>query len=514
MNKKIIIGSRGSKLALWQANFVKDKLAVLGCDLEIKIIKTKGDQIQDLSFDKIEGKGFFTKEIENALIENKIDLAVHSLKDLETTQPNDLILGAIPAREDASDCLLINKNSKDESQLLDLCKNAIVGTSSARRQNQIKLHRPDTNVKDLRGNVPTRISKLKNGEYDAILLAKAGLNRLKIDVSEFHIFDLSPSFIISAPAQGALGLQIRANDEDLKKRIKQLNDFSSEQDVSFERKILKGIQGGCHSPFGAYSKIDKDGNRITWVSYAKKVSDVPKRLVTNENNITSILAQLNNNHSGKKVWISRKLDKESIFKRITEAAKFNISDESLIKTNILHLEKLPDSEWVFFNSIFSFESVKHFKENFQRKKIGAFGNATSNHLKSNGLKVEFIGTGSPINVALNFSNLVLPNEVVFFPSSNRSLGSVQKELDKANKVIKETYQTNLIAKELDSHDYLIFTSPSNVEAYFSVNRYKSEQVISIGSSTTKALKNAGVNVVHQAYESTELALADTLLSLN
>ena len=237
-------------------------------------------------------------------------------------------------------------------------------------------------------------------------------------------------------------------------------------------------------------------------------------MVTNENNITSILAQLNNNHSGKKVWISRKLDKESIFKRITEAAKFNISDESLIKTNILHLEKLPDSEWVFFNSIFSFESVKHFKGNFQSKKIGAFGNATSNHLKSNGLKVEFIGTGSPINVALNFSNVVLPNEVVFFPSSNRSLGSVQKELDKANKVIKETYQTNLIAKELDSHDYLIFTSPSNVEAYFSVNTYKSEQVISIGSSTTKALKNAGVNVVHQAYESTELALADTLLSLN
>ena len=339
MNKNIIIGSRGSKLALWQANFVKDKLVILGYNVEIKIITTKGDQIQNLSFDKIEGKGFFTKEIENALTENKIDIAVHSLKDLETTQPDGLILAAIPMWEDASDCLLINQNSKDESQVLDLCKNAIVGTSSARRKNQINLHRPDAKIKDLRGNVPTRISKLKNEEYDAILLAKAGLNRLEIDLSAFHVLNLRPSYIVSAPAQGALGLQIRSNDQGLKNIIKQLNDFSSEQDVSFERKILNGIQGGCHSPFGAYSKIDNNGNRITWVSYAEKVSDIPKRFVTHENNISSILNRLNNNHYGKKVWISRNLDKKSIFKRIINASKFNISDESLIQTSIIHLEK-------------------------------------------------------------------------------------------------------------------------------------------------------------------------------
>ena len=130
------------------------------------------------------------------------------------------------------------------------------------------------------------------------------------------------------------------------------------------------------------------------------------------------------------------------------------------------------------------------------------------------MKVEFIGFGSPKNIAEKFSKLISKNEVVFFPSSNRSLGTVQKELDKTNKVIKETYQTTLIAKELESFDYLIFTSPSNVEAYFLENSYKNEGVVSIGPSTTKALKNAGVNVVHQSYETTEIALADTLLSLN
>ena len=160
-SKSIIIGSRGSKLALWQSNYIKDLLENLGINSEIKIIKTKGDQIQNLSFDKIEEKDSLQKEIEMALLRADIDLAVHSLKDLETESPNELFLGAVPVREDASDILLVNRNSVDTFNELDLKTNALVGTSSARRKNQLLLFREDLKINDLRGNVPTRINKLK-----------------------------------------------------------------------------------------------------------------------------------------------------------------------------------------------------------------------------------------------------------------------------------------------------------------------------------------------------------------
>ena len=185
-NLKIIIGSRGSRLALWQANHIKEKLTLTGLESEIKIIKTKGDQFQHLSFDKIEGKGFFTKELEIALIKEEIDLAVHSLKDLETQQPKELSITAVPIRENPSDTLLINLNSVDKSQDLNIIKNGKIGTSSARRKNQLLLFREDLIIKDLRGNVPTRIQKLRDGYYDAIVLAKAGINRLNIDISDFQ----------------------------------------------------------------------------------------------------------------------------------------------------------------------------------------------------------------------------------------------------------------------------------------------------------------------------------------
>jgi hydroxymethylbilane synthase len=299
-NQKIIIGSRGSKLAIWQANYVKDQLNNIGTDCEIKIIKTKGDRIQNLSFDKIEGKGFFTKEIENELINKSIDLAVHSLKDLETNQPKGLSIGAIPLRENPSDVLLINAQAVDKTQPLSLIPNAIVGTSSARRKNQLLFFRNDLIPNDLRGNVPTRVEKLRLGKYDAIVLAKAGLNRLEIDLSDFFVYDLSPSLFISAPAQGALGLQIRETDTFLKNILSFLNDKSTLENVSFEREILNKAGGGCHSPFGAFSKIDSKGNRITWVSSAENIEDVPFRFVTNSIDTSSIVDRMKKKNYSKK----------------------------------------------------------------------------------------------------------------------------------------------------------------------------------------------------------------------
>lgn len=260
----IVIGSRGSDLALWQANHVKDRLTALGHNVTIKIIKTQGDIIQHLSFDKLEGKGFFTKEIEAALLDGSIDLAVHSHKDLETTPPADLKIAAVSERANPSDILLIRKESVDLSQKWNLKTDAIVGTSSARRKSQVLAYRSDVSLKDLRGNVPTRINKLREGQYDAILLAKAGVDRLELDLSDVEVIVLDPTEFVPAPAQGVLGLQIRNQDLELEEILQHLNDKSVQHRISIERKILNLMEGGCQLPLGVYC----DENNTLFASYA------------------------------------------------------------------------------------------------------------------------------------------------------------------------------------------------------------------------------------------------------
>ena len=265
---KIRIGSRGSDLALWQAHFVKDELQKHGHEVEIKIIITRGDTIQDLSFDKIEGKGFFTKEIEESLLNNEIDLAVHSHKDLETTFPDGLTIGAVSYREDPSDLLIVRKESIEELNVLDLKENAIIGTSSARRQTQMRRLRPDVELKELRGNVPTRVNKLREGQYDGIILASAGLKRLELDLSDLHSVELNPTDFIPAPAQGVLGLQIRDTDLELKSALSVLHNEVVAEQINVERQILKMMDGGCQLPLGVYC-IDKNNETTVYTSYAK-----------------------------------------------------------------------------------------------------------------------------------------------------------------------------------------------------------------------------------------------------
>lgn len=248
----IRIGTRGSELALWQADFVKKKLENLACSIEIKIIKTQGDLIQDLSFDKLEGKGFFTKEIEEALLANEIDLAVHSHKDLETTSPKGLSIAAVSERENPAELLLIAKDAYLSANLWKLKTNACIGTSSARRKSQVLALRPDLILKDLRGNITTRIEKLRTGEYDAILLAKAGVLRLGLDLSDLIEINLAPEEFIPAPSQGVLGFQIRSNDLILKTLIKKINNEKVAQEIKIERKILQLMNGGCQLPLGVY----------------------------------------------------------------------------------------------------------------------------------------------------------------------------------------------------------------------------------------------------------------------
>lgn len=273
--KQIIIGSRGSDLALWQANFVKSELEKLGHSVKIEIIKTQGDIIQHLSFDKLEGKGFFTKEIEEALLNNTIDLAVHSHKDLETNPPKGLKIACVSERANPADLLLIHPDAVDPSQTWSLKKNAVVGTSSARRKSQVLTHRPDARIKDLRGNVPTRIDKLRQGNYDAILLAKAGVDRLELDLHPFLEIVLNPKEFVPAPAQGVLGLQIRESDTELETLLQKINAPEVEQRIALERKILNLLDGGCQLPLGAHCTVENE----LFVAFAKDAGS-PSQFLT------------------------------------------------------------------------------------------------------------------------------------------------------------------------------------------------------------------------------------------
>jgi len=243
------IGSRGSQLALWQANHIKTLLEARGHQVEIEIIKTTGDKITDVALVQVGTKGMFTKEIEEALVENRIDLAVHSLKDLPTELPAGFEIAAIPAREDARDAFCSqNYNSVEELPI-----RARVGTSSLRRQAQLKALRPDLEVHSLRGNVDTRLRKLEAGEYDAVILAAAGLNRL--GKREFIRQLLAASVMCPAAGQGALAVEIRKGDSDVRQHVAFLDDAATRATTTCERALLNKMGGGCQVPIGAFAEL-------------------------------------------------------------------------------------------------------------------------------------------------------------------------------------------------------------------------------------------------------------------
>jgi hydroxymethylbilane synthase len=266
---KIRIGSRGSKLAIWQANYAKRALENLGHWVDIVPYTTRGDVNQHLSLVKIEGKGFFTKALELGLLNDEIDLAVHSMKDMPTEKNPALIIAGVSERANPSDWLIFNKSCFDANQVFKLKKKARIGTSSLRRKVQIQFMRPDAKVINLRGNVPTRITKLSEGAFDGIILAAAGIERLQIDLSEYHVVRFSPKEFIPAPAQGVLAYQIAQKNEALGVIIKQIHHQEVSKVTNVERKVMQLLGGGCNTPVGAYCYRDNAGNYHAWGSYAE-----------------------------------------------------------------------------------------------------------------------------------------------------------------------------------------------------------------------------------------------------
>jgi hydroxymethylbilane synthase len=245
----LTIGSRGSQLALWQAHWIRSRLEKLGQQCRIEIIKTTGDKIADVALSQVGSKGLFTKEIEEALLAGTIDLAVHSLKDMPTDLPAGLTLAAIPEREDPRDALI-------GRALAALLPGARVGTGSLRRAAQLRALRPDLQIEDIRGNVDTRLRKLDEGRYDAIVLASAGLRRLGWENRITELFD--PGIMCPAVGQGALAVETRDDDGPGFQAAKQLDHAETRAAVTAERAVLASLGGGCQAPMGAHAFIDNE----------------------------------------------------------------------------------------------------------------------------------------------------------------------------------------------------------------------------------------------------------------
>jgi hydroxymethylbilane synthase len=258
MSRRLVIGSRGSKLALWQAEQVKARLLALypEIDVNIEIIKTTGDVKTD-PLSVIGGKGVFTKELEDALLDRRIDLAVHSLKDLPTVLPDGLAITAICKRDDPRDALVVRDDLKARSgSILNLPENAIVGTSSQRRVAQLKSLRGDVVVKDVRGNVDTRLRKLDEGQYDALILASAGLRRLELE-SRIDAA-ISTAEMVPAVGQGAIAIETRADDEFAIETTGSLDHEETRTCCLAERAFLRSLGGGCQFPIAAHAIIDEE----------------------------------------------------------------------------------------------------------------------------------------------------------------------------------------------------------------------------------------------------------------
>ena len=521
MPNSLIIGSRGSDLALWQAHHVKGLLLDNGYNASIKIIKTQGDKIQHLSFDKLEGKGFFTKEIEEELLNGSIDIAVHSHKDLETTPPDTLVIGAVSDRENPSELLIIRKQAVDNKERFSLKKNANVGTSSARRKSQLLSFRNDITITDLRGNVPTRINKLREEQYDAIVLAAAGVTRLNIDLSEFHVEELDPRKFIPAPAQGVLGLQARKDDSTTLKVLENLNITEVEEIISIERKVLNLFEGGCQLPLGVYCKKE-NGVFKAWSSMAQSADHPLKRIYMEKDTADGFAEKITQQlkHQQKQsIFITRDVKSSDFFSSLLDQNGYKLHSSSLIQFEKAAIDsaKIPETDWIFFSSKngvqFFFEQCPTLKSSV---KVACIGSATNTELLKKGVKADFIGDSSDTATISEDFKKIVGNDRVLFPQSDISMRTAQKHLNDSQVenliVYRTTEATNVSIPE--NIDIVVFTSPSNVRSYFHMNQTKENpKYIAIGQSTGNELKKSGINDYLLPWDSSLLALADTIMSL-
>lgn len=521
----IIVGTRGSDLAMWQANYTKKILEEKGHEVEIKIIETKGDTSQqwNTSFDKLEGKGFFTKELEEALLAKTIDVAVHSHKDLPTTNPDGLIVAGVSQREDPADWLIIREEAVDDTQKFSLKKKAKVGTSSARRKSQLKSFRPDIEISDLRGNVPTRIKKLQAGDYDAILLAAAGLERLDLDLSDFHVEQLEPNEFIPAPAQGVLAWQIREDDYKLSDVFDSVCDYDAMVNINIERRVLNLLDGGCQLPLGVYcdTEMNEQDRKLfkVWVSCAEAYDKQPIQLyyeTTNTEDLPEKIVDHIKRISSKSIFISRDGDENNHLNRWLSNLGFTLECKSLIDLKKLTIKELPKSDWLFFSSKHAVEFFFMQKPEIGTTKIGCIGKSTSQAIRDLGLRADFIGQSTDTKlVGKQFAARVGLGKVVF-PIARDSMRTIQWQFPKQQNIIDlPIYATLKVPHEVvETTDILVFTSPSNAESYLEKNKIlPHHKIIAMGEATEKSLLKGKVqeSQIHKPYSFDDLGLFRAIL---
>ncbi|WP_262247746.1 hydroxymethylbilane synthase [Parapedobacter soli] len=527
VDRTLVIGTRGSELALWQANYVKDRLAEIGVNATLKVVKTQGDIVQHLRLDKLEGKGFFTKELEEELINGTIDLAVHSHKDLPTVHPPGLTIAAVTAREDPSELLIIHKDCVDPKKRLVLKHNAIVGTSSNRRKAQLLGMRPDLEFDDLRGNVLSRVQKLRDENFDAIMLAKAGITRVNVDLSDFHVEELPPVEIIPAPAQGVLAVQIRENDTQLADVLQAINDGAVAETIAVERKVLNLFDAGCHAPLGCYCR-KQDGIYEVWTSIADDSEEFPDRLYvaseSTEGLAERIAAKFDKDRKlPANVFITRDVSEASYFYRAMAKHGIKVDGRSLIRIfpmiNKLDPYILKYVDWIFFASKNGIENFFKLQPRLsKRTKFAVIGRGSEEMLRQFGHTPDFSGERLGINmeeIAAEFAKIA-DGTTVLIPRAKDSLETIQKSLTADTKVINlPVYQTRIDTDVSKSNaDVLVFTSPSNVEAYFADNLVDpGQQIICIGRSTGKRIEELGLSYT-LPYSPDEIGLAEAVFGLD
>lgn len=497
------IGTRGSDLALWQARYTQSEIEKHGGTAELVIISTQGDRIQEVTFDKMEGKGFFTKEIEAALLNSTIDVAVHSHKDLETTSPPGLEIAAVPKRGPVEDLLLIHPHAWDPRTPCQLKRGSTVGTSSHRRRAQLELLQPDLQVRALRGNVPTRVSKLRNGGYDAIILARAGVERLRLDVSDFRCNILKTHHFIPAPAQGALAIQMRSDDPWFS-WMQVLHHEPTALDVERERSVLRALEGGCQLPFGAYHA---NGELRVFIQSNGRpfLAQISTSTWTVEASTQQALKGLKK-QSPVNVLISKPKDHWAVLDRLATSAGVTLIHSPFIQCQATD-DPLPcpgqEDDWIWLTSPAAVVAVVHLLDTFPGR-IACAGMGTARQLESTVRKPDWIGSIGPEEAHKAFQNSdLLSTGRMFIPHSDRTLGR-WNELAHRDKLIPWiAYRTTEVKRAVPKHDLAVLTSPTQLQGYLQSGG-GAKTIITLGDTTSTACAEAGWESVHQASSSDEM----------
>lgn len=523
---KIQIGTRGSDLALWQANYVADLLRQAGCEIGITVLKTRGDRIDDVPLNSLEGKGFFTVEIERALLDLDVDLAVHSHKDLPFDGPSGLFIVAVPRRASPAERLLIRPAAHDPNGLLLPLEEGInIGTSAPRRSEQLTALRPDLKVSMLRGNVPTRLKRLQEGRYDAIVLASAGIDRLQLDLEGLVDHRLSPEIFVPAPAQGALAIQIREGEDELAGVCRQaLDDGKTAPIIQAERVLLKKLGGGCSLPLGVLME-ELDGPESTpttrWWAHAFLGENYPRAgqpsrwvstvAATLDEAADKLLEELNTDErpftggplGGLRLALAGSGARDGWLARRLRTLGASLGIEKVIATEPLnnadlaeYLGRLAEGDMIAFTSARAAELMQGFRP-AKGVRIAAVGPSTAEALEACGWTPTVVGAGGARDLA---HALDIPAGTrVLFPCAENARTDLEEELSKRGIEVlrRAVYHTVTLSDvALDSSvDYRIYTSPSAVEACTLWEREHEDLPtvrIPLGEATREAMRQAGL----------------------